>query len=485
MQNTPEKEALNRMPPLKPNAHVHLLGICGTGMAAVAGLLLESGFKVTGSDQAVYPPMSDLLNELGIPVAEGYSPANLDPRPDMAVVGNVIRRVNPEAMEAERLRIPIMSMPALVRALFAHDKTRIVVAGTHGKTTVSSMIAWILYEQGLEPGFMIGGIPSNFRRSYRSAKGPFFVIEGDEYDTAYFDKRPKFLHYDPRIAVITSCEFDHADIYDSVEQIQQQFLEFSALVPASGRLVACGDYPRVLRIIEGTKVPLSTYGSNSNTEWSFQCAQEGPEGFSASILRRGRTVASAVLPFMGFHNLLNATAAIAACEAAGVSPDSAMKALETFQGVKRRQEILGIEQGVVLIDDFAHHPSAVKVTCAAVRHRFANHRLIAVFEPRTNTSRRGIFQQDYVEAFLKPDLVLLREPRRVEDLHESDRFSSRRLAEDLRTRGKVALAFDDTDGILDYLAQEIQPGDVVLIMSNGSFDDVGARLLRILRERGQ
>ncbi len=454
-------------------------------MAALAGLFLESGFKVTGSDQAVYPPMSDLLAELGIQVSEGYSAANLDPRPDLVVVGNVIRRVNPEAVEGERLGISFTSMPAAIRSYFANDKTRIVVAGTHGKTTVSSMIAWILYEHGLDPGFMIGGIPSNFRRSYRLGNGPFFVIEGDEYDTAYFDKGPKFLHYDPRVAVITSCEFDHADIYRDVEQIQEQLSAFSALVPADGHLVACADDPRVRQIIEGTKVPLSTYGSNSDTEWGFLSGEEGPKGFSASIVRRGHTVASATLPFMGFHNLLNATAAIAACETLSVPPDSAMKALESFRGVKRRQEILGVERGVVLIDDFAHHPSAVKVTCAAARHRFANHRLIAVFEPRTNTSRRAIFQKEYIEALLEPHLVLLREPRRVEDLQESDRFSSRRLAQELRARGKVALAFDDTDGILDFLAQKVQPRDVVLIMSNGSFDDVGPRLLRVLREEGQ
>ncbi len=235
---------------------------------------------------------------------------------------------------------------------------------------------------------MIGGIPSNFRRSYRLGKGPFFVIEGDEYDTAYLNKRPKFLHYDPQVAIITSCEFDHADIYRDVEQIQDQLWAFSGSVPADGHVVACGDERRVLEIVEGLKVDLSTYGSNSDTEWTVQSTQESPEGFDASIIRKGRIVASGVLPLMGIHNLLNATAAIAACEKVGVAPKEAMNALGSFGGVKRRQEILGMERGIVLIDDFPHHPSEVKATSAAVCQRFSNHRVIAVFEPRTNTSRR-------------------------------------------------------------------------------------------------
>ncbi len=483
MQESREKPVLTDIPQLKPNAHVHLMGICGTGMAALAGLLMESGYKVTGSDQAVYPPMSDLLAELGVSIMEGYRASNLDVRPDLVIVGNVIRRVNPEAIALEASGIPFCSMPAAVRSCFADNKTRIVVAGTHGKTTVTSMIAWILFRAGLDPGFLVGGIPRNFNKSYRLGGGRFFVVEGDEYDTAYFDKSPKFLHYDPDIAVITSCEFDHADIYSSVEQIEQQFEGLSSAVPSTGCIVAYGDDPRVQRAIRHAHAPVRTYSFNSGMEWTIGQTDDHPDGISASFLRNGSEVASGILPVVGLHNLLNAAAAIAVTERAGVDPQQAVSALGSFEGVKRRQEVLGQANGITIIDDFAHHPSAVKVTCEGVRRRFPNRRLVAVFEPRTNTSRRAIFQDLYVTALVGVGLAALREPRGVDEWPESDRFSSRRLAADLQAQGTKALAFDDTDQILNYLAQELQPGDVVLIMSNGSFDGIGPRLLHALKER--
>lgn len=483
MQESKEKQVLTDVPQLKPNAHVHLMGICGTGMAALAGLLMESGYKVTGSDQAVYPPMSDLLAELGVSIMEGYRASNLHPQPDLVIVGNVIRRVNPEAIALENSGIQFCSMPDAVRSYFADNKTRIVVTGTHGKTTVSSMIAWILFQAGLDPGFLIGGIPRNFNRSYRLGGGRFFVVEGDEYDTAYFDKSPKFLHYDPDIAVITSCEFDHADIYSSVEQIEQQFEALSSAVPATGCIVAYGDDPRVQRAVRRAQAPVRTYSLNSGMEWTIGQTDNHHEGIGAIFFRNGSEVASGSLPVVGLHNLLNAAAAIAATERAGVDPQQAVSALGSFEGVKRRQEVLGQASGITIIDDFAHHPSAVKVTCEGIRRRFPNRRLVAVFEPRTNTSRRAIFQDLYVTAFVGVGLAALREPRGMDEAPESDRFSSRRLASDLLAQGTRALAFDDTDEILNYLAHELQPGDVVLIMSNGSFDGIGPRLLHALKER--
>ncbi len=454
-------------------------------MASLAGMFHERGFRVSGSDQAMYPPMSDFLANLGIKVSEGYRPENLFPRPDLVVVGNVIRRTNPEAIELEKSGIPFVSMPEALNRYFIQDKTRIVVGGTHGKTTLSSMIAWILFAEGQDPGFMIGGLPGNFLTNHRLGKGPFFVVEGDEYDTAYFDKRPKFLHYYPDIAVVTSCEFDHADIYDNLEQIVEQFRAFAALVPSDGCIVACNDDARVRKIVKGCPVPVQLYGFHGSLNWSADEVVHHATGISATILHEGRRVATGTLPMIGSHNLLNAIAAIAVADRVGIDPPRAMGALSTFQGVKRRQEMVGEAQGVPVIDDFAHHPTAVQVTLAGVRSRFPERRLVAVFEPRTNTSRRSLFQKHYASVLASADLIVVRSPRDMDKVPEGDRFDSERLAEDLRDQGREARAFSDTDAILDFLSQQVETGDVVLIMSNGSFDNVGNRLWETLKERGK
>lgn len=462
--------------------HVHLMGIGGTGMASLAGMFLGVGSTVTGSDNCIYPPMSDVLRDLGIRVMEGYRPANLSSRPDLVVVGNVIRRDNPEAVELESSGIAFTSMPVALRRYFAWDRTRIVVAGTHGKTTVSSMIAWILYKEGLDPGFMIGGVTENFRSNYRLGKGRFFVIEGDEYDTAYFDKRAKFLHYYPHIGVVTSCEFDHADIYRDLEQIEDQFRSFVGSIPGEGRLVVYGGDTRVPRPAGDSTVVCATYGFDSGLEWRAGAVRDVGVGIEAEILKDGIRVASGTIPVVGLHNVLNALAAIAAVEAAGVTPERALDALASFRGVKRRQEKLGEAAGVTVLDDFAHHPTAVRETCAGVRSRYRTGRLVAVFEPGTNTSKRSIFQEAYASAFDSADLIVVREPRKVENIPPSRRFSSRRLASDLKGRGKEAVAFADTEGIPEYLAGVLRESDIVLVMSNGSFDNVGARLLKMLGE---
>jgi UDP-N-acetylmuramate: L-alanyl-gamma-D-glutamyl-meso-diaminopimelate ligase len=470
------------VPLLPPPAHVHIMGICGTAMASLAGMFHESGYRVTGSDQAIYPPMSDFLRDLGISVIDGYRASNLDSAPDLVVVGNVIRKANPEAVQLEMSDIPFTSMPGALDRYFINSKTRIVAAGTHGKTTVSSMIAWILYKQHLDPGFMIGGVPGNFKTNYRLGRGPVFVIEGDEYDTAYFDKSPKFLHYKPQIGVITSCEFDHADIYGSLEEIKDQFRAFAQLIPSNGSLIAYGGDARVLEIIKDCNRPVQTYGAESGMNWHAVKLDEGSDGINALIMRDGQRAAGGTLPVFGFHNVLNATAAVAAAASVGIEPQKALDALGSFRGVRRRQEILGERFGVLLVDDFAHHPTAVKVTCDAIHSRYSDRRLVAVFEPRTNTSRRAIFQELYVNAFLSADLIVLREPGDVARIPEAERFSSERLARDLRRLGKNAQSFDDTDGLLEFLLKELQAGDVVLTMSNGSFDDLNARLLASFKE---
>ncbi len=469
---------------LEPPAHIHLMGICGTGMGSLAGMFHTKGFRVSGSDQAVYPPMSDFLRDLGIHVLEGYKPSNLIPKPDLVVVGNVIRKINPEAVELERSGIPYISMPRALKRYFARGKTRIVVTGTHGKTTVSSMIAWILFKAGLDPGFMIGGLPRNFPRNHRVGNGSLFVIEGDEYDTAYFDKQPKFLHYCPHVGVITSCEFDHADIYANLERIKDQFRVLVRLIPDGGALIAFGGDPVVKEIAADSKVPVCLYGEGPRMEWSVESLERAQTGIAVSIARWGRKVASGTLPVIGHHNVLNALAAVAASNNGGVDPQTALDALTSFQGVKRRQEIVGEHAGILIIDDFAHHPTAVQATCSGVKAAFPSRRLVAVFEPRTNTSRRSIFQTQYACAFGSADLAVIREPRDVETLAVDDRFDSQRLAEDLKASGKDARAFESTDAILQFLLEDLRRGDVVLIMSNGSFDNLGRNLLASVREAG-
>lgn len=468
--------------PQRPT-RVHLLGICGTAMGSLAGMFREQGCLVTGSDNGVYPPMSDFLRSLGIKVTEGYSSDNLNPRPDLVVVGNVIRKSNPEAQALEASGIPFTSLPGALNSYFVGNRTRIVVTGTHGKTTVSSMIAWVLSRCGMNPGFMIGGLPVNFGSNYGLGNGRFFVLEGDEYDTAYFDKSPKFIHYRPDIAVVTSCEFDHGDIYSSMEEIVEQFRAFARLVSAEGSLVAFGGDPRVMDISSGSRGAVLTYGLDPAMDWSVERLRDTAKGMHAVMLHNGKMAAEGTIPVFGVHNLMNAMAAVAVADLAGIEPQEAMDALAEFKGVKRRQEIVAEEAGVLLLDDFAHHPTAVRETCSAIRGRFPLCRLVAVFEPRTNTSRRSFFQKEYVSSFQAADLVVLREPREPEKFPEGDRFSSEQLAADLRELGKRALAFGDTDRIVEFLGGELRDGDVALVMSNGSFDGLASRLAAVLKEK--
>jgi UDP-N-acetylmuramate: L-alanyl-gamma-D-glutamyl-meso-diaminopimelate ligase len=474
------QESLCDCPMFDAPAKVHLLGICGTGMASLAGMFHSRGYRVSGSDQGIYPPMSDYLQSLGIDIMVGYSPDNLAHKPDLAIVGNVIRKTNPEAQALENSSIPFASFPCALIRYFASDKVRIVVAGTHGKTTLSSMIAWILFDCGLDPGFMIGGMPLNFNRNFRLGNGRHFVIEGDEYDTAYFDKQPKFLHYAPDIAVITSCEFDHADIYRDIDQIKAQFVKFAGLLKNDGLILAESEDANVREITRNARSAVQTYGRSTSAGWSI-AGTVNSHGLKSVISHSGYK-ATAVLPLIGAQNLDNAAAAIAAAVKVGISPERAMEALSRFRGVKRRQELLSDLSGILVYDDFAHHPTAVKLTCEGMKTRFPDRRLIAVFEPRTNTSRRAIFQNDYAGAFDAADVVVLREPSGIENLPESDRFSSSKLADDLNKMAKTAFAFNNTDAILDFLVKWVKSPDVALIMSNGNFDNLARRLIRELGE---
>jgi UDP-N-acetylmuramate: L-alanyl-gamma-D-glutamyl-meso-diaminopimelate ligase len=463
--------------------HIHLMGICGTGMAALAGMLQTSGYTVTGSDSHVYPPMSTFLKDLKIPVCAGYSADNLSPAPDPVIVGNVITRKNPEAIALATLKIPYLSFPQALAHFYIQSRTSLVVTGTHGKTTTCSLLATALYHAGLDPSFMIGGIVGEFGKNFRLGGGAHFIAEGDEYDTAFFDKESKFLHYRPKVAVITSIEFDHADIFDDLEAIKQSFRKFVALLPQDGLLIANFDDTNVVEIVAEAPCIVQSYGLDPSFDWGLDNVKVEDTISHFDVIKNGVPWSSMTVALPGRHNCLNSLAVCAVMHHLSVDPSSMNRGLKKFAGVKRRQEIRGIENGVTVIDDFAHHPTAVKETLAALKSGYSNRRLVTVFEPRTNSSRRAIFQNDYAGAFDSADLILLREPTPIEGLAKEELFSAAKLATDLNsTRKMVAEAFETTDNILSRLATILREGDVVAILSNGGFDNIHTRLLEQLRD---
>ncbi len=464
----------------KPASHIHLLGICGTGMAALAGILKEQGYRVTGSDEHAYPPMSIFLEGLGIHVQNGYAPENLEPAPDLVVVGNVIRRENPEAQAVLALDLPRLSLPEALNRFLVGDRQSIVVAGTHGKTTTTALVAWLLYATGRDPGFMVGGIARNFAANYRTGGGPYVVLEGDEYDTAFFDKRPKFVHFKPHLGVLTSIEFDHADIYRDLDQVIRAFEDFLRRIQPGGWVLAWGDAPLVRDVVGRSGAPASFYGLNQDSTWQAGDIRPGSGGLEFTVLRAGEKWGEFFMPLLGTHNVLNTLAALGVMAELGETPESLKTALTGFQGVKRRLEPAGEFQGILVLEDFAHHPTAVAVTLDAVRQGYPGRRIVAAFEPRTNTSRRRIFQEPYRRAFKDADLILVREPPDLWKVPPEEQFSSAKLVEDLAAQGQEALYFPDTDALLAGLLERLRSGDVVLIMSNGDFDHLVPRLCREL-----
>jgi UDP-N-acetylmuramate: L-alanyl-gamma-D-glutamyl-meso-diaminopimelate ligase len=460
--------------------HVHLMGICGTGMGALAGMLKASGFQVTGSDQNVYPPMSDFLAGMGIGVASGYTPDNLTPRPDLVIVGNVITRNNPEALELARLQIPYLSLPQAIAHCYLKDRISLVATGTHGKTTTASMLASLLHKVGEDAGFLIGGLVQAFGRNYNIGTSKYFVVEGDEYDTAFFDKGAKFLHYQPQIVILTSIEFDHADIYQDLEAIKKSFRQLVAIIPPTGCLVAYLDDPVVREIVADARCPVFGYGNSPDNDWALVNLQIKTGATSFTALRYGSFYGEFLLPMPGRHNGLNSLAVIAVLDRLGFDQDAIGHALADFEGVRRRQEVRGEVRGVTVIDDFAHHPTAVRETLAALRAAYAGRRLIAVFEPRTNSSRRRVFQQTYIGAFDHADQVLVKEPIPLQNIPAEERFSARQLTADLTEHNIQAEYFSTTDLIINYLEKNSLPGDVITVLSNGGFDNIHERLLERL-----
>ena len=459
---------------------IHLVAICGTGMGALACMLRDIGFEVTGSDQKIYPPMSDFLSRKGIKVAEGFNEDNILYGPDLVVVGNAVTKQNPEVVKMQNMGLHFCSMPQAINRYIANNKKRIIIAGTHGKTTTSSIISWILYKAGLNPSFIIGGILKNFSSNYRLGNGEFIVIEGDEYDTAFFDKGPKFLHYDPFMAVLTSIEFDHADIFKDINQVRYAFDSFISGISNKGKLYVFDQDDNISDLIKGKKCIVEKYGKDSGSYWRLGAVSIEPPRTIFEVLKQGITFGIFKVRLMGEHNLLNTLSAIAISDSLMIPAEVIAKALETFEGIKRRQEVRGQKRNITIIDDFAHHPTAVRETIRAVKPFYPDGRLVAVFEPRTNSSMRKVFQDIYPLSFDQADVICIRKPPLLEKIPPLDRFSSEKLVDELNNRGKSAHYFPETESIIDFLAKEARPGDVILIMSNGGFDNIHERLLKAL-----
>jgi UDP-N-acetylmuramate: L-alanyl-gamma-D-glutamyl-meso-diaminopimelate ligase len=460
--------------------NIHLIAICGTGMGALACLLKESGYMVTGSDQHVYPPISEYLQRHAIPIHIGYRAENLSPRPDLVVVGNAVSKDNPEVMAMLALGLPYCSMPQAINRFAARGKAQIVVTGTHGKTTTSSFIAWLLTCAGLDPSFLIGGIVSNFDSNFQSGQGPWIVLEGDEYDTAFFDKRSKFLHYTPEVTVLTSIEFDHADIFKDLEHVKSTFRALLDSLAPHAQLIAYDQDANIDAIISHAGCDVVRYGQATGSALTLGKVTIEPPVTRFEICSQGVLQDEFKTSMIGRHNLMNLLAGIAVGRRLGLDRDTISHALESFKGARRRQEVRGIKRGVVVIDDFAHHPTAVRETVGAVKSFYKDRRLVAVFEPRTNSSRRNIFQSAYALSFDQADRICVREAPMLEKIAPDERFSSEQLVRELRGRGLDAFFFADTDEIIRFLVDQSQAGDVLLIMSNGGFDHIHERLLALL-----
>ncbi len=466
---------------LKKNAHVHMMGICGTAMASLAGLLKDRGFQVTGSDSNPYPPMSTQIESLGIKISKPYQKENLNPRPDFIVVGNVISANNPEAQAMIEMGIDYCSLPQAMGEFIIADRNSFVVAGTHGKTTTTSLMSWVAEECGLKPGFLIGGIPKNFSQSFRNPQAQTFIIEGDEYDTAYFDKVPKFIHYRPQNVILTSVEFDHADIYKDFDAVKAAFVRLMGLIPEKGHLVYWGDDSNVVDVAKQCKIKNKfSYGFKKENDFVCQITQEAGGLTQFSVSHKNEIMGVFSTSMTGNYNILNATAVIALSYLNELSFSGVQKAISTFTGVKRRQEILGEPNGILVIEDFAHHPTAVKETVAGIQKRYAPRKVFSVFEPRSATSRRKVFQKDYVDAFSVAHEILLAEAFDQGKIDAEDRFSSGELIQDLKSIGKTANVFTGADPIVSYLKTHAKSGDVILIMSNGGFDGIYKKLMSAL-----
>lgn len=464
------------------NPSIYLIAICGTGMASLAGLFKEKGCQVTGSDANIYPPMSDQLAALGIKVKAGYRAENIPTSPpDFVVVGNAVSKGNEEVAAAEAAGIPLLSMPESLERFFLADRSPIVVAGTHGKTTTCGLLAWLLERTGQSPGFLVGGLLKDFGRSYQLGTGRLFVVEGDEYDSAFFDKGPKFLHYHPKILILNSVEFDHADIYRDLDHLMQSFSRLIGTMDGSSLILADGESPNVRTLIAQANSRVVTFGLTEGVDLQADRIELG-EGVRFRLLREGREIGHFASPLPGRHNLKNLLAALGVLLEQRIPIEGISRPLAEFQGIKRRQEVLATINGIVLVDDFAHHPTAVRETLTALRSRYGKRKLWAIFEPRSNTTRRSIFQKEFVGAFGAADEVMIAPPYQPEKIPEGERLDPGRLAEDLVRRGQRARHLRSVDEIVLEVSKEASAGDVICFMSNGAFGGIYEKMIQKLKE---
>jgi UDP-N-acetylmuramate: L-alanyl-gamma-D-glutamyl-meso-diaminopimelate ligase len=463
-------------PPAASVRRVHLVAIGGVGMTALAGMLHERGYRVSGSDGELYPPASTLLERLGIPVRKGFAAENLEPPPDLVVIGNAVSRSNPEVQAVLERRLPYTSMAEAIRRLFLAGKRPVVVAGTHGKTTSTALLAWVLEQAGRAPSALLGGEAIDFGTNFRLGSGELFVVEGDEYDTAFFDKEPKFLHYEPQALLLTAIEFDHADIYRDLDHVTEAFEKLLALLPPDSPIVASADFPRVKRALDRAGRSAERFGLSSEADWRAIEVHDtgGRTRFAVSV--RGRLEAEVSTVLMGDINVRNVLGVYALARKLGLEPREIVPGVASFRGVRRRQEVLR-EEPLVVIDDFAHHPTAIAGTLEAVRRRYPDRTLWAVFEPRSNTSRRRVFQHEFPRALAAADRILLSEVfhKDTDRLAPEERLSVDRVVAELRQLGRSARAFASPEEILAELERQVRPGEVVVFMSNGAFGGIPRR----------
>jgi UDP-N-acetylmuramate: L-alanyl-gamma-D-glutamyl-meso-diaminopimelate ligase len=460
-----------------PIKSVHFTGIGGTAMAAAAAMQ-DKGFQVTGSDQNVYEPMASFLASKNIAVMNGYDERNLAHKPDLVIIGNAIVRGNSEAEYVLDHRLRYTSLPALLAEFFIRGKRSLVVSGTHGKTTTTSLLTWVFEHNGFNPSYLIGGIPKNFSQGARFTDSDWFIIEGDEYDTAFFDKRSKFIHYQPEVAVINNLEFDHADIFENLAAVKKTFTHLIRIVPRNGLLLGNGDDPNLAPLLNVTHCPVKRFGL-------------GPDNaVQAFNLRFGPTATEFEIPSFKFHldlvgelNVRNALAVIGVAKHCGLSNKQIQGAFDTFKGVKRRMEIKGIAGGVTVIDDFGHHPTAIRETMCALRIKYAKEKIWAIFEPRTNTTRRNVFQDELAASFNDADAVIISQVARLEQLAPAERLDPQKLLQQISAGGKPAVYLPDADAIVNHVGQQARGGDVVVVFSNGGFGGIHGKLLQRLGRR--
>jgi UDP-N-acetylmuramate: L-alanyl-gamma-D-glutamyl-meso-diaminopimelate ligase len=462
--------------------HYHLIGICGTAMASLAGMLVEQGHRVTGSDENVYPPMSLELKRLGIPAMEGYRPDNLTERPDVIVIGNAITRGNPELEFALNEKMRYTSMAAVVKENFIRDRYSIVVAGTHGKTTTTSLMAWAMEVTGANPSFLIGGVAENFNSSFRVTDSPYFVIEGDEYDTAYFDKGPKFMHYLPDTVILNNIEFDHADIYRDLEAVKFAFSRLINLIPGKGNLILGWDSPTVRELAPRALCRVESFGSEEGARWRVAEIDFSGEMTSFVVTVDGRAFDRYHTPLAGLFNVRNCLGVIVACEILGLDRKAVREAIAEFKSVKRRMQVRAVIGGVTIIDDFAHHPTAVRETLQAARQKYPGRRIIGVLEPRSYTAQRKEFQQGFEDGLAEADVVIIAGLFHPERYTRDIAVSPDEMVDNLTRRGREAYFIETSDEIVSFLAPRLKSNDVVVAMSNGSFGGLHDKLIEAIGE---